>query len=203
MARPTALAPLALLILLLCALPAQAAVVKPPAPEGYAQAVSPAGPPVAPGARSALARRLLWATVNICDTFESPDAMGVRASMPGNGTDQHMYMRFSAEWYSGLRQRWLPVPGGKSPWVRLGSARARARQAGWSFDFQTPSYGRAYILRGTVEYQWRPLRRAKGVRRSGYRVARQRTLLTTTGARGVHGGDPRGTSKAMCAIAGL
>ena len=41
----------------------------------------------------------LWATVNVCDTAAFPDAMGVRASMPGNGTRQRMYMRFNASWY--------------------------------------------------------------------------------------------------------
>ena len=203
MVRRTALPLLALLVLLVSASPAHAAAVEPPAPKGYSQAASPAGPPFQKGVHAAAAKRLLWATVNICDTFASPDAMGVRASMPGNGTGQRMYMRFSAQWYSGLRGQWLPVPGGKSPWVHVGSARSRARQAGWSFDFQTLSYGRAYILRGTVEYQWRSLRRAKGVKRSRYRVARKRTLLTTTGVKGVHGGDPKGTSKAMCAVAGL
>jgi hypothetical protein len=31
-------------------------------------------------------------------------------------------------------------------------------------------------------------------------VVRQRTLLTETGVQGVQGGDPAGTSKAMCLI---
>jgi len=172
MSRRFALPLLALLILLVSALPAHAAeIVEPPAPT--------------------------------CDTFASPDAMGVRASMPGNGTSQRMYMRFSAQWYSGQAGKWLDVAGGKSPWVFAGSARYRARQAGWSFDFVTPAYGHAYVLRGTVEYQWRSVRRTKGARRSGLKVARRRTLLTTTGVRGVRGGDPKGTSKAMCAVANL
>jgi hypothetical protein len=32
----------------------------------------------------------LWATVNICDTEKNPDSMGIRAGMPGNGTDQRL-----------------------------------------------------------------------------------------------------------------
>jgi hypothetical protein len=198
-----------LLSAVLSALPAHAAIVEPPAPEGHAQQASPAGSLLAPGARIARRSDALWATVNICDTFESPDAMGIRASMPGNGTSQRMYMRFSAQWYSGLQSRWVDVAHGTSPWVYAGSARYQARQAGWSFDFQTPSYGHAYILRGTVQYQWRSMRRTKSVRRhrrvrrAGYRVARERQLLTTTGVRGVRGSDPKGTSKAMCAIANL
>jgi hypothetical protein len=46
----------------------------------------------------------LWATVNICDTANNPDSMGIRASMPGNATDQRMWMRFTAEYWSRARQ---------------------------------------------------------------------------------------------------
>jgi hypothetical protein len=208
MARRTALPLLALLILLVSAVPAHAQeAVEPPAPTGRAQSLSPGGPLFQSGAHASMRRNALWATVNVCDTFESPDAMGLRASMPGNGTGQRMYMRFSAQWYSGLHQAWLPVPNGRSPWVFAGSARYSARQAGWSFDFVTPSYGRAYILRGSVEYQWRSVRREKGVKkgvkRAGYRVARKRSALTVTGVKNVRGGDPKGTSKAMCAVANV
>jgi hypothetical protein len=210
MARRTALPLLALLILLASALPAHASeAVKPPSPSGHAQGLSPAGPLFKGGAHASLNHRLLWATVNVCDTFESPDAMGLRASMPGNGSTQRMYMRFSAQWYSGMRERWLDVPNGRSPWIHAGSARSKARQGGWTFDFQTPSYGHAYVLRGSVEYQWRSVRRVKGVRRekpvkrARYRVARERSLLTSTGVKDVRGSDPKGTSKAMCAVANL
>jgi hypothetical protein len=212
MARRTALPLLALLILLVSAVPAHAQeAVKPPAPTGHAQSLSPRGPLFQAGAHASARRNALWATVNVCDTFESPDAMGLRASMPGNGTDQRMYMRFSAQWYSGLHEAWLPVPNGRSPWVFVGSARYSARQGGWNFDFVTPSYGRAYILRGSVEYQWRSVRREKGikkgiktrVKRAGYRVARERSALTVTGVKNVRGGDPKGTSKAMCAVANV
>jgi hypothetical protein len=204
MARRIAIPLLALAVLLVGALPARATeVVAPPAPSGHAQSLSPPGPLFRGGAQVASSRRLLWATVNICDTFESPDAMGLRASMPGNGSDQRMYMRFSAQWYSESHQGWLPVPNGRSPWVYAGSARSRARQAGWSFDFETPPYGRAYVLRGQVQFQWRSVRRLKGVKRAQLRVARQRSALTSTGVKGVRGSDPRGTSKAMCAVANL
>jgi hypothetical protein len=62
-------------------------------------------------------------------------------------------------------------------------------------------------MRGVVEYVWRddvPARRTRRTRRAhrAQRVAvvRQRTLLTETGMQGVQGGDPTGTSKAMCLI---
>jgi len=56
-----------------------------------------------------------------------------------------------------------------------------------------------------VEFEWRDevgsARRARRARRAQrVAVVRQRTLLTETGMQGVQGGDPVGTSKAMCLI---
>jgi hypothetical protein len=205
MLRRIALTLGAVSLLALTAAPAYAGrAAKPPPPGGYSQQASPAGPLFEGGARSAARRdEVFWATVNICDTFDSPDAMGLRASMPGNGRRQRMYMRFSAQWWSGLQQKWLDVPGGTSPWIHAGSARYASRQAGWTFDFQTPPMGRAYVLRGTVEFHWRALRKSRRARRASWKLARHTTLLTRSKVRGVHGGDPPGTSKAMCMVASL
>lgn len=203
MLRRTALALGATALLALGSVPAHAAQpVEPPAPDGHSQASS-SGSLVKGGAQAAgKSRDVLWATVNICDTFESPDAMGIRASMPGNGTRQRMYLRFSAQWWSGLRQQWLDVPNGTSPWVYAGSAR-RSRQAGWTFDFATPATGQAYILRGSVEFHWRGLSKPKRARRASWKLARKTAMLTRSKVEGVRGGDPPGTSKAMCMVAGL
>ena len=198
--------PLGAVVLLALAAPASHARVpsKPPAPAGHSQKASPAGPLFKPGARaSANTAARPWATVNICDTFDSPDAMGIRASMPGNRRRQRMYMRFSAQWWSGQRQQWLDVPRGTSPWIHAGSSRYASRQTGWTFDFETPPMGTAYILRGVVEFHWRALQKGKGARRASWKLARRTTLLTRSNVRGVHGGDPPGTSKAMCMVASL
>jgi hypothetical protein len=157
----------------------------------------------APAQRSIDKSRHLWATINICDTETNPNVLGVRASMPGNGRPQRMYMRFSAQWWSGSQQQWLDVPNGTSPWIYAGSARYAARQAGWTFDFQTPPMGRAYILRGSVEFHWRALEQGKGARRASWKLARRSTMLTRSDVQGVDGGDPPGTSKAMCMVASL
>ena len=179
---------------------------------GHAQKASPAGPLLGHARAHASASRL-WATVNVCDTDRSPDAMGLRASMPGNGRNQLMFMRFSVQWYSGQAEAWLDVPGGVSPWQRAGSARYAARQAGHTFDFVTPPSGRGYLMRGSVEFQWRALQRtrvarrdtwdATGVKRPArprWKVAKRSSILTRTGIKGVDGGDPPGTSKAICLI---
>ena len=168
----------------------------------------------------------LWATVNICDTQGAANSMGVRASMPGNGTGQRMYMRFTAEYWSRAREAWAPVAGsGQSPWVYAGSAEYVRRQAGWTFAFAPPPPGVTFTMRAQVEFEWRAqrqprvakrgLKRHKGLRRkkkgkrsfdlkwasaSGWRVVRAVTRATETGIKGVDGGDPAGTSKAMCLI---
>jgi hypothetical protein len=211
MVRPTVTSLIACVTALACAVPA--AAQEPPEMRGHAQKASKAGQLLGKGRAHAAASRL-WATVNVCDTERSPDSMGIRASMPGNGKRQQMYMRFSAQWYSGQEERWLDVPGGVSPWQRAGSARYVARQAGYTFEFVSPPAGRGYLMRGSVEFQWRALTRPRAAKRDSWSastkvppersarwmVARRDSLLTRTGIKGVDGGDPKGTSKAICLI---
>ena len=148
----------------------------------------------------------LWATVNICDTAANPDSMGIRASMPGNGADQRMWMRFSAEYWSRSRQAWTAVGGsGVSPWVQAGSAQSARRQAGWTFSFAPPPEGVTFTMRAHVEFEWRARAGAgaTGSARRGRtagRVIRSAIRATETGIPGVDGGDPAGTSKAACLI---
>lgn len=135
----------------------------------------------------------LWATVNICDTTANPDSMGIRASMPGNGTDQRMWVRFTAEYWSRSRQAWTAVGGsGVSPWVHAGSANYARRQVGWTFSFAPPPKGVTFTMRAHVEFEWRA--------RPSRRVVRSLIRTTETGIAGVDGGDPAGTSKAACLI---
>jgi hypothetical protein len=153
--------------------------------------------------------RPFWATVNICDTAGSPNALGVRTSVPGNGTGERIWARYTAQWWSGAAQEWKTVGGsGATDWVYIGNADMSARQAGWTFRFVQPPSGTTYVMRGVVQFEWRhevgSARRAHRARKAhrAQRVAvvRERTLLTETGMRDVQGGDPAGTSKAMCLI---
>jgi hypothetical protein len=172
------------------------------------------------------APRPFWATVNVCDTAKSPNALGVRASVPGNGSNERIFARYTAQWWSGAEQKWLTVAGsGVTGWIKLGTADMSSRQAGWTFRFVQPPAGTTYVMRGVVELQWRHKEARKGrrfdtarrpgtLRRSRPRprprrkagrsqraaVVRDRTLLTKTGMKGVQGGDPAGLSKAMCLI---
>jgi hypothetical protein len=132
-----------------------------------------------------------WATVNVCDSAGQPNAMGVRASLPGDGSHGQMSVRFTAQWFDNSQQAWLPVEGAAtSPWLNAGSARSRARQAGWTFDFNAPAPGGSYLLRAVAELQWR----------SGATVVRSTSLVTSAGMAAVMAGDPAGTSLASCTI---
>jgi hypothetical protein len=166
-------------------------------------------------------KRPFWATVNICDTQNSPNALGIRMSVPGNGSNERIFARYTAQWWSGAQQQWLTVDGsGMTSWVPVGGADMSSRQAGWTFRFVQPPAGTTYVMRGVVELQWRDLvrksrkaHRGHAARRPGtlrrkpsrrarraQHVVRERTLLTKTGLKGVQGGDPAGLSKAMCLI---
>src|SRR3954470_10510333 len=88
---------------------------------------------------SADARRVndLWATVNVCDTPKSPNEMGVRGRIPGDGTRRRMHMRFTAQFHSA--GKWKIVPGrGRSGWLLAGSARFRYKEYGYTFGFDAP-----------------------------------------------------------------
>ena len=175
-----------------------------------------AGGPVLSTARAATRRAVIedgerpfWATVNICDTAGSPNALGIRTSVPGNGSSERIWARYTAQWWSGADHEWKTVGGsGITDWNYVGVADMSARQAGWTFRFVQPPEGSTYVMRGVVELEWRDdvpaARRASRSRkaRRAQRVAvvRERTLLTETGVQGVQGGDPAGTSKAMCLI---
>jgi len=171
-------------------------------------------------------QRPFWATVNVCDTAKSPNALGVRTSVPGNGSGERIFARYTAQWWSAAKQKWLTVAGsGVTDWVALGKADMSSRQAGWTFRFMQPPAGTTYVMRGVVELQWRgrsarkgrrfdmarrpgtlrrshqPKKSKRNARRSQHAaVVRERTLLTKTGMKGVQGGDPAGLSKAMCLI---
>ena len=141
--------------------------------------------------------------MNICDTARDPDSMGIRASMPGNGSDQRKWARFTAEYWSRSRQAWTAVSGtGVSPWVYPGTARDARRQVRWTFAFSPPPRRVTFTMRAHVEFEWRrkPARKlgASPSSARGGRVVRSLIRSTETGVQGVQGGDPAGTSKAAC-----
>jgi hypothetical protein len=133
----------------------------------------------------------LWATVNICDTERNPNTLGVRASMPGNGTSQTMWMRFSASYFDRGTETWHPVEGGRSPWIKVGDARFKSRQAGRKFTITPPSPITSFVVRGVVQYQWR---------RGNGRVVRRERQKTLVGHRTGRHADPPGYTAGTCEI---
>jgi hypothetical protein len=149
---------------------------------------------------SAAPDRSLWATVNICDTPLHPDAMGVRASMPGDGYRERMYVRFIAQAWSPRRHRWRRVHGrGRSPWLYAGSARFRSGQVGWTFEFDPPA-SQVYLVRALAIFEWRERKARRKGRRARWSVVMRRRRVTRGGIRGVAGGDLPWTSLASCYI---
>jgi hypothetical protein len=141
----------------------------------------------------------LWATVNVCDTKNAPDTLGVRARMPGNGTHQRMWMRFRVQYLSTQTSKWAYVTqGGLSPWIEAGSAKFAFKETGYEFSFDPPAEGATFTLRGVVEYQWR----AKHHDKNGKivtTVAQRKRKFTEAGHR-TKDADPAAFSAKTCEI---
>ena len=89
-----------------------------------------------------------WANVNICNAGE----LGARAQLAGDGSDDGMRVRFTAQWLS--PDGWVPLDGqATSPWQNAGSAEFTWQQAGWTFSLNVPQNGQAYELRAVAEMQ--------------------------------------------------
>src|SRR2546423_9995370 len=170
----------------------QAQVFKPPmrfSPKIVALAAACFAAPV-PATADARGLGDLWATVNVCDTPKSPNEMGVRARMPGDGTRRRMYMRFTAQFRSG--GKWRVVSGhGRSRWLLAGSARFRNEEMGYTFGFSAPQPGTGYVMRGLVQFEWRKSAHGK-VERRAHRFTEAGHPTTES--------DPKGFSAATCRI---
>jgi hypothetical protein len=87
-----------------------------------------------------------WANVNICNSGQ----LGARAQLAGDGSDDVMRVRFTAQWLS--PEGWVPLAGqATSPWQEAGSARLTWAQAGWTFNISVPPDGVSYQLRAVAE----------------------------------------------------
>jgi hypothetical protein len=137
--------------------------------------------------------KLLWATINVCDTAKHPDTIGIRASMPGSGKrGERMYMRFQVQYFKPSTREWARGDAtADSDFRPVGAARYTRRESGWNFAITPPPPGQSYRLRGVVTFEWR----------KGDKVVRRATKRTRSGHRGTTGADPAGYSAAECQIA--
>ena len=130
----------------------------------------------------------LWATVNVCDTSKQPDAIGIRASMPGTPKGARLSMRFRVQ-YRTADGAWKDVDGADSGWRVVGGREGRgAVESGWSFNFAKPA--KAVTLRGVVRFRWR----------RGDTLPRHAELATEAGHRSSAGADPADYSAATCVL---
>ncbi|QEC46580.1 hypothetical protein FSW04_02620 [Baekduia soli] len=136
--------------------------------------------------------RLLWATINVCDTAKHPDTIGIRASMPGSGRlGERMYMRFMVQYFKVSAGQWANGDATADSGFRsVGPAKYRRRESGWNFAITPPPAGQTYRLRGVVSFEWR----------KGKKVVRKARRVTSAGHRGTIGSDPAGASAAECVI---
>lgn len=143
-------------------------------------------------AKRATLKNDLWATVNICDTKDHPDTIGIRGSMPGSGrAKERMYMRFQLQYFDQQGKTWKNNgDSGDSGFVAVGSAaQRRARESGRNFTVRPPRTG-AFYLRGSVTFEWR----------RGAKVTRRERKSTGSGHPGTRGADPKGFSAAKCVL---
>ena len=113
----------------------------------------------------------LWATVNVCDTAEHPNEIGVRASMPGRPRGTLRWMRFRLQYQDG--DRWRYVKGADSGWGAL-QPRARAPdRVGLDVPVRHARAPRSPSA-GVVRFQWRRdgevVRRARRLHRGRARL---------------------------------
>jgi hypothetical protein len=137
---------------------------------------------------SLLASRELWATVDVCNPSNQRHTIGVRGSMPADGSSgDTMYMRFQLQYLS-TRGSWLYLAhGGDSGFVTVGAGN-ETRQAGTSFQIMPAKGKPAFSLRGLVTFQWH----------HGGKVLHEATRTTSAGHHGVADADPRGYSASEC-----
>jgi hypothetical protein len=136
--------------------------------------------------------KLLWATINVCDSTKHPDTIGIRASMPGSARKgERMYMRFQVQYFKVSANQWANGDAtADSGFQSVGSAKYRRRESGWNFAITPPPAGQTYRLRGIVTFEWR----------KGEEVVTRIRKRTRSGHGSTAGADPKGFSAAECVI---
>src|SRR3712207_8689827 len=68
-------------------------------------------------------------SINVCDSPDHPDDVGVAARMPGNGSTLRMYMRFYVQYFDGEKWRFVKTGGKDRKSTRLNSSHANISYA--------------------------------------------------------------------------
>lgn len=152
---------------------------------------TPVVPPVPNAKLTPAQAKLLWATVNICDTYLHPDTIGVAGSMPVIKKANKLYMRFRVQYRDDATKTFKSIPDANadSDWEVVDPGNRKARQAGHDFTLAAPKKG-DYVVRGQVSYQWR----------KGKKVVLSATRFTTAMHPTTKAADPKNFSAATCTI---
>jgi len=130
----------------------------------------------------------MWATVNICDTAQHPDQLGIRGQVPGLGFKTHVFMTIDVQYYVAAAGRF--EDSGASQLVDLGTLTKGVQQAGYTFPFKAPAQGQSYNLRGAITVRWK----------IGSKTVGSAVVHTKHGYPNVRFGDPPGYSAGTCSI---
>jgi hypothetical protein len=130
----------------------------------------------------------LWATINICNTAQFPNYIGVRGQMPALGFTATISMDVGVEYYSIASKKFEQV--GSVQHVNLGRSTKGVHQGGVRFPFQAPAAGETYQLRGFITFNW--WYRGKLIGSAVHR--------TKHGQKNVDYSDPPGYSAGICLI---
>lgn len=131
----------------------------------------------------------LWATINVCDTDDHPNTVGLRGSMPGLGEPARLLMRFRVQ-YLDTESTWrFSGDSADSGYLAVGHASKKVLESGQNFMFEPPAMG-ALSLRGVIQYRWM----------RGRKVVKELKRLTDVGHRSTAGADPDGYSAGTCDI---
>ena len=161
---------------LIAGAPAAAASHAPSATASHA----PSAKQIRAAVRSAEHSRLLWATVNICNTKHHAHTIGIRGQAPSLSFATTMSMKIQVDYWNGSKFVADPHASKRVP---LGDPVNRIVQGGANFSFHPPA-----ILSGTIRFEWHLAGEVIGhvTRRTGH------------GYKHVAGGDPPGYSAATC-----
>jgi hypothetical protein len=164
----------AALAALVAAVPAPAALAR------DAHGRGPSAKAIRAAIRSAESSKLLWATVNICDTKGHPDTIGIRGQAPSLPFATTISMKIRVDYWNG--SRFVPDPHATKQ-VALGDPVDEIVQNGANFRFNPP-----VILSGTIQFEWKLAGKVIG----------RATRFTGHGYKRVADGDPPGYSTATC-----
>lgn len=129
----------------------------------------------------------LWATINVCDSAQYRNSVGVRGQMPALGFRATLSMTIQVEYWSRSARGFVPVPGSAAIATEsLGRQSTGRQQAGAIFPFRA----HAGLLAALVTFTWK---------RDGDVIGQARRW-TTTGHPNADYGSPPGYTAARCRI---